>query len=344
MQDELDQVQPRPFRIAESYLAYREDRVQLTDDDFTGYTHLLTSRQGLYAIRPDGFKRLAHGFFFGITLRDDAIWVFEACDQPRGPTRQGRVIKLHRRGSRITGSEVLVKGLDNGCHGMDFIHGRLCLVDSYDQKVLRFATGESAYETLTPLPVPEIGRFSQTDPRYLHVNSIMAVGEHILLLLHNAGEQHGNRTSEIAVYDRAWQPVMRFPVRGVGCHSLALREDGMLLTCASMQGDLIDSGRRLTLKISPYMTRGIALGRDSVVVGASPLVERAGRTRATGKVTFMDAQYNVQTVLDVPGAGMEIRRIDGEDGSLSEYLERVPWGSDLSFEAEALRRMESVRR
>ena len=326
-------MEPEPFtveskrtRIERAYHSYKSGTVRLVHRDLGGFTHLVASRHGLFAARPGEFRLLAHGFFFGLTLRDDGIYLFEACDQPHAPTTHGRIVRLARLGDEIVSAEVLCQGLDNGCHAMDFIHGRLCLTDTYNQKIIRFTPGEHGWEEITPLPTrPE--RWLPDDPLYRHLNSVLAVGEHIALLLHN-GAHHTGRNSEIAICNREWQEIARLPLDGTGCHSLALLPGGTLLTCGSMEGNLI-TPEGLRVHLTPNLTRGLAVGTDGIAVGSSMMAERDGRLMATGTLTFLDNDYRIQSVLDVPGAPMEVRRLDAQDASLSGYLAGKHWAQAL---------------
>lgn len=59
------------------------------------------------------------------------------------------------------------------------------------------------------------------------------------------------------------------------------------------------------------------------------MANREMRERITGTITFMNRSYAIESVLEFPAAPMDIKRLDGRDGSSSEYLARVPWGSHL---------------
>jgi hypothetical protein len=314
-------------KVALAYAAYANAAFRLVERDLTGYTHLVASRQGLYVVDEHRCLLVAHGFFFGVTFRGDDIFLFEACDLPRIETRRGRIVRLTMRGGLIVETRVLAQGLDNGCHQIDFIDGRLHVLDTYNQALLRFAPGEMTWETLHPLPARPEGGWVGIDPEYRHVNSLLAVGDRRLLLLHN-GARHMNRRSRIAVFDADWRPLVHWKVMGSGCHGLALLEDGSVLTCGSMEGTLI-SQDGLLVRVSPHMTRGLAVDAHSVVVGASQLAEREGRLRNSGTITFMDRQYNIRKVLEVPGAPTEVRRLDGQDFGLSSVLTGVPWGASM---------------
>lgn len=311
-------------KVALAFSSYATDSVRLVDPDLSGFTHIVASRQGLYVVNECSVKLIAHGFFFGITVRGDDLFVFEACDLPRGPTFHGRLLRFEREGDRIARTHILIKGLDNGCHQIDFVGDRLLVIDTYNQQVLSCDVSDGSYTKVVPLPRTEPSRWLGTDGEYRHVNSLLAVGERILLLLHN-GAQHTGRSSEIAVFNHAWEEQERWTLDGTGCHGLAMLDDGTLLTCGSMEGRLI-SADGFRKQVSPYLTRGLSVGREDVVVGASQLVEREGRLRNSGTVTFMDRAYTIKAVLKVPGAPTEIRRLDGQDAGLSEYVARVLGG------------------
>jgi hypothetical protein len=333
MDSYIPDLESTQVKVSLAFAAYKSDTVRLVETSLAGMTYIVASRQGLYAANEQDCRLLVHGFFFGITLRGEDIFVFETCDLPRGPTRQGRLIRLTVRDQTIIAASVLFKGIDNGCHQIDFVDGRLVVIDTYFQQVLRFAEDLRSYETLHPLPVNASGRWRGEDPGYRHLNSVLAIGGSILLLLHN-GAAHTDRNSEIVVCDRNWQETERWELQGSGCHGLALLENGTVLTCGSMEGNLI-SVQGWSLHISPFLTRGLAVGPDSFAIGASRLTDREGRLRNSGTITFFDRDPitclpgSLRTVLEVPGAPTELRRLDGQDAGLSSYLAGVAWGTTL---------------
>ena len=320
-------VDPRKTRTAQAWLAYDRDEIMLLDDDVRGYTHVLASRQGIFAVNREGSKRIAHGFFFGITMRGEDVYFFECGDQPRGPTKRGRIIRLTIRGGRVTESAILLRGLDNGCHQIDFIDGRLHMVDTYNQQIVRLDKDMRTTDTLFPLPRLQGERWGEANPDYVHVNSLLQVGNSILLLLHN-GAHHTHRQSQIAVYDLDWKRVDTWELEGLGCHNLALLPDGRLLSCGSMAGELISVWGE-HWQVSQHLTRGLAVGADGVAVGSSLFGKRDERDGLAGEVTFLDTSFQVLSTISVPCAPTELRRLDGEDASLSLHLQTVPWGASL---------------
>lgn len=300
-------------------VAYDKGEVRLTGDAFAGCTHFVATRQGLFAVSPEHHVRVAYGSFYGLTMRGSSIFAFEACDLAGTDTRRGRIIRLERQGHKMVAARVLASDLDNGCHQIDFIAGRLTVLDSQAQCVLRFDADEKVYETIRPLPPMRERAWSKG---YAHINSLVQIGERILLLLHN-GVAHTGRQSEVAVFDLDWREVARWPLPGGGCHNLVVLEDGTLLSCGSMAGEIIGLNGPI-VRVSEAMTRGLAVGEDSIAVGAAKFSARRERHATPGTVVFLDRQYRRIATLELPGAPTEVRRIDGRDLGLSAHRQTLP--------------------
>lgn len=299
--------------------AYDSDEVRLTRADIGDCTHLVATRQGLFAINDVRHIRVAFGSFYGLTLRGGAVFAFEACDIAGLDTALGRIVRLDRDGDRITTGAVLVRELDNGCHQIDFIGDLLHVLDSQNQRILRFAPNGDPRDAVYPLPPMRERAWSQG---YAHINSLLQIGDHTLLLLHN-GVSHTGRLSEVAVFDAGWREIARWPLPGGGCHNLVVLEDGTLLSCGSMAGEIIGLDGPV-MRVSDLMTRGLSVDEDSIVVGAARFSARADRHATPGTVTVLDRTWRVRSVLTVPGAPTEIRRLDGRDLGLSAFRALLP--------------------
>ncbi len=330
--DVPDDHHSKRVRIVQAYQAYQQDRVQLATRSVAGFTHLVATRKGIFAVNQQEWVLLLKGFFFGMVVRGDEIFAFEACDQPYSITRQGRLIRITLSGSDIVESAVLVKGLDNGCHQIDFIQGRLHVVDTYNQRMLRFAPGEQTYEVIVPLPGPQPDRNDRHDPAHVHMNSVLGVGDRILTLLHNRST-HTGRNSEIALFDEQWREHDRWQLLGKNCHNMVLLPTGALLVCDSDAGRLITTAGQ-SVAVTEHFLRGLAVNAESVVVGSSKLSERNERMVSDGFVTFLDGDYRAEAVLHLPGSPTEIRRLDGHDFGSSAFLAQQPWGKALAAPKE----------
>ena len=326
------------IRIALANRAYRTGTIRLVDPDLATCSHLIATRHGLFATDRKTARRIAHGLFYGLTVRDDLIFAFEAGDRPHNPSCHGRIVRFRRDGDRIVAADIVATGLDNGCHQIDIIDDRLCVVDTYNQRILRYALEGGGPEILYPIGgAGECGRrYDDWAQGYVHMNSIVAQGDAILLLLHN-GADKTDRPSEIVRLDRAWRPIDRIPLDGLGCHGLAVLDDGAVLTCGSFGGELISTDG-LKIPVCDMMTRGLSVdggevgenrgevGEESggIAVGGSAFADRASRDGEQGRVFFLDGRYRPLGSVAVPAPVMDIRRIDGRDRSLSSYIARQP--------------------
>lgn len=295
-------------------LAYQRGTPRIVSRDLSGFTYLAATRHGLFAIRESGHRRIAHGLFYGVTVEGPHIYAFEAGDRPRTPNRRGRIVRFRRERDTIVAADVIADGLDNGCHQIDIVRGELLVVDTYNQAIVAMALDGGARRVLHPLP-----RIAGVDDAaYVHVNSLIAYDDRVLLLLHNS-----TRQSEVAAFDRDWRLVDRWPLAGRGCHNFALLEDGTLLSCGSLDGALIGSDGR-HVKLGDMMTRGLSVDATRILVGGSTFSPRDTRDRQKGAVYFLDRDLKMRMRLTMPGPVTEIRRIDGQDRSLSPFLAAQP--------------------
>lgn len=277
--------------------------------DISDYTHFVASRQGLYVAGQQGAALVAPGAWFGLTVRDGALYAFGHTDATDSPSRSGRIVRFAL--DRDFASEILVTGLENGCHQIDFIGNDLHIVDTYQQRILiRDPDGRQS----VAMPVAPVSRTSR-QPGYVHINSITARCGTIYLMLHNGAVG----PSEILCLDRSYAVTGRFAVSGRGCHNIVVLEDGELLSCGSIEGALV-SNRGLNRNLIPgLMTRGLSVGGGLIAVGCSIFGTRKLRGRLPGVVMFLDREYRELGRIIVPGSPTDIRRIDGNDLSLANY-------------------------
>ncbi|HRC87675.1 MAG TPA: condensation domain-containing protein, partial [Thermoanaerobaculia bacterium] len=172
---------------------YRRDRVLLLERRLDGLSHLVASRQGLYAVAPGRAVKVVDGQFFGLSRRGEAIYAFQANDRLTAPTRRGRLLRLELEGSLIRDARVVAKGFDNGCHQLDFIGDRLYLLDTYNNRVLLLGASFEVEREVYPLGP---AGFNGWDEGYGHLNSILWHRGEIYLLQHNGTPKTG-RPSEL---------------------------------------------------------------------------------------------------------------------------------------------------
>ncbi len=291
----------RAIRAALARQAYDSDTVRLRATDLRGSECLVASRQGLFAASRDGAHLVAHGFFFGLHRHGDTLFAFEACDIPSTDSARGRILALTLKGGHLAGARVIATGLDNQCHQLAVIDDLLCLVDTANQLIRRFTLEGAPVDIRTPLPPVRRG---ESGGDYRHINSIARVSGGVALMLHN-GAGAGERASQLAWLDSDWTVARLETLAGYGCHDIVEDVSGTLWHCGSRDGELLRSDGP-PIRVSAKMTRGLALGRDGLIVGTSEFGPRARRTELTGSVIFLDRDHRPIRELPLGGAPTDI--------------------------------------
>lgn len=271
--------------------------------------HLVASRQGIYLVDHDGYRKLIDGHFFGVTVRDGFVYCFrtvslaEAEDNPN----QGRLLRYPYRDGELGTPEILVEGLDYNGHQVAFFDGSFWLVDTGNQQILEFDAG---WNRTAHRIGPAVARRGPDDA---HINSFHGRGDRIFLMFHNG---HRKMPSEIVELDRDLAEIGRTALPSTGCHDVVPLEDGTLLYCESVRGRIAVAGGTAH-KIDELYTRGLAVGDHEIAVGSSLYGARASRTLLPGFVTFLDRAYERIARVYLPAAPTQICRLDGRDRSLS---------------------------
>lgn len=273
--------------------------------------YVVASRQGLYLVGHDAWRKLAEGNFFGVTVRGPDIYAFQQRPAPEegADPQSGAILRFGFDGAALTVPEILADGLDHNCHQVDFFDGAFFVVDSGHQRILEF---DRQWRRHAEHPIGVA--VARRGPDDAHINSFLGRGERIYLMFHN---QRRRRPSEIVEFDRTFRELRRISLLGHGCHDIVRLEDGRFLYCNSFAGELaLDDGTKI--KIDELFTRGLSVGADEIAVGSSLFGARQARAILPGFVTFLDRDYRRLARIYLPAAPTQIRRLDGADLSLSE--------------------------
>jgi hypothetical protein len=262
----------------------------------------VASPQGLLAVADARFKLVIHGWFFGIHRTGRDLYLFENCGRRDDTVDRGRIVRLQLAEGRLSQPTVLATGLHNNCHHIVLIDGLICVVDTANQAIRRFALDGTAVDTRRIFP-PALT--TDTSGGYVHMNSIAAVGGRIAILLHN-GKVVPETRSELAWFDRDWSLLSREPIEGRSCHDIVEDERGVLWHTDSMAGDLISADGRRVSVAKDLMTRGIAFRAESVIVGMSTFGPRHKRDKLRGGVVVFDRDFRRGTEIELPGAPTDI--------------------------------------
>jgi len=298
------------------------NHVSVIDRDLRGYTHVIASRPGLFVANATSYKQVLRGRFFGITVKDGDIYCFQAMGEHGDDIdANGRIIRLCVKNDRIEKAEIVVTGIDSACHQIDFVGDDLLVVDCYNGRILQVRPG-SKESPKAHYPLGEVSR--ATAREQYHMNSIAGHPDGtIWVLLHNGGR----KCSEIVVLDKQFKPVRRIYVDAGAAHNIVFTNDELeYLVADSLGGRIISAhGTAIDGGTSMLMVRGISLDDEVCVIGDSAFSTRPLRRYVPGRVHFVDRRtWSVKNTIALPGAPTDIRKIDGKDLSITNYVATQP--------------------
>jgi hypothetical protein len=280
---------------------YARGEVRIADPDVSEYSWLVATHRGLFAVSDSKAKTVMHGWFFGICRDGDTFYLFENCGA-RDPEPLDRIVRFRLADGHLLAPSVIAAGLHNNCHQIRMIDGLLCLMDTANQAILRFDAGGAPLDVQRPFPTADPAS-SRGD--YLHINSIARIGQRIAIMLHN-GKARPEKQSELAWLDRDWKLRAREPLPGHSCHDIVEDESGRIWHSASMSGEVIGSdGTRIKVS-DELMTRGIAIGAQSVIVGVSTFGPRHVRETLNGGVVILDRNFRRRSEIRLPAGPTDV--------------------------------------
>lgn len=292
----------RAIRISLARESYAKGTVRIACSDLQGYWWLVATHRGLYSVSPAGVQLVSHGWFYGIDRCGAQIYLYENCGLRDRDANLGRIVRLNWDGRYLSEPQVLVEGLHGNAHQLKVIDGLLCLVDTANQRILRFTCEGQPVDIKTPLPVAPS---NDSSGAYRHINCLAEVGDRIAILLHN-GTGSSPRKSELVWLDHDWQVTGREEIDGFKCHDIVTDPQGTLWHCASASGELIsDRGERVKLS-DDRMTRALSICRDHLMVGLSRFGERQIRDGLAGEVVIMDSRHKEVARYDLPAGPADV--------------------------------------
>jgi hypothetical protein len=272
------------IRAALARLAYDRGEVRVANRDIGGCGWLAASHRGLFGIAGGAVRLLVHGWFYGLCRHADGLFLFENGGHRDREAYRGRILRIALGGDQLGATEVLVTELHGNCHQVQVIDGLLCVVDTANQAIRRYALDGREVDVRRPFPPAPP---TDTSGAYLHVNTVARVDGRIGLVLHN-GKAEPARRSEIAWLDADWRVTERIALPGHHCHDIVADGEGRTWHSLSQEGEVLRSdGVRLKVT-ETMMTRGIALSPDTLAVGTSTFGPRHLRGTLNGSVVFFD--------------------------------------------------------
>lgn len=292
----------RAIRSALALESYRQGSIRIADPDLSGFLWLVASNRYVYAVSPTEQKKVVHGWFFGIHIHDNMLYLFENCGMRDRDSCMGRIVRIRIDGQILRDPQILITGLHGNCHQITVIDGLLCVVDTANQQILRYTRDGNPVDVKRPFPA---SHSSDTSGAYLHMNTLTKIGERIGVILHN-GKATPEKRSELAWLDSDWRCEERRFIDGYQCHDIVEDEHGVLWHSASLSGEIMASdGRRHKLS-DTLMTRGIAFTPDHMIVGLTTFGPRQNRDFLGGNLVIMDRGLNIQNEMRLRGSPTDI--------------------------------------
>lgn len=292
----------RAIKMALARDAYQRNLVRIAEPDLTGYTWLVASHRGVFAVAEDRVCTAIHGWFFGICRHGDQFYLFENCGMRDRSVDLGRIIRLDVVNGQLANPVVLITGLHPNCHQVRVIDGLLCVVDTSNQAIRRYSLAGDLIDVKHPFPV---ARSNARTGMYLHLNGIAKIGSRIAIMRHN-GKALPEKESELAWLDADWNLLSIHPLAGHCCHDIVEDENGVIWHCGSRAGELLSSdGRKITVS-TDMMTRGLKLCAERIIVGTSSFGPRQTRDSLAGGVVIFDRSFNHIAELELDGPPTDI--------------------------------------
>ena len=270
--------------------------VELLVGTSTGVWHVLGGRA----------VHLVRGSCNGLTKLGDA-WI--------ASQRTGMYARLVRFTLGGGGVELVKLGLSHGVHQIDGAEGLLYVTDSFSNRLLVFNGRERVAHAF---PNGRAWR-GQASRNYCHFNSVYVGGDRVYLLAHNAAGAHSARSQVfvLTIGELRRSRVVELPTSGA--HNVAVI-GGKFLYCDSTTGSLVEDGRRL-LRRRGWMTRGLAVTKEHIVVGGSAFEERAARFATDGMLWITARDGRPVAELGLPGVGqvLEVRAAEGDLAMSQNY-------------------------
>lgn len=286
----------RAIRTILARNAYTQGVVRLVHEDLSGFAWLVATHRGLFAVSLERTLLVAHGWFFGLHMDGEHLYLFENCGERLRDANRGRIVRFAWRDGRLSDPQILVTGLHGNGHQIRMIDGLLCLVDTANQRIMRFHPDGRLHDIKTPFPVaPD----TDTSGAYVHMNGLASVAGRLAVMLHN-GKSLERRKSELVWLDDDWNVARRVTLEGYMCHDIVPDDQGTVWHCASESGEIMaDDGRRIRLS-DTLMTRGLAFRGEHLLVGLSSFGPRQIRDALSGEVAILDQEKRVVVRHELP--------------------------------------------
>jgi len=295
-----------------------DSKVEFTQDQKTETSFLIGSNSGLLAYQKGSLIRLLPNPIYGITRLKNYYYALQRIG------RSSRILKFTLTVTPndnivVSNVNIIVSGLSVGIHQIDFIGVLLFAADAYNNAISVFKEDGSLVEKIYPS-----GKLKYNNifcGNYRHYNSVFCDGEVIYLIAHNNSLKTG-KESEIHIlnYCEHYKIIDKIKHTGLAAHNvIKLNED--LFYCDSLRSTILKNDR-VILKIDKYLTRGLAIDDNYIIVGGSEFAFGKKRLTSSGCVFISDREGKILNRIFVKRSGgiSEIRMLGKDYGFSSNFM------------------------
>ena len=261
----------------EKLLIFNQSEAFTFPVEINDFTHIVTTRGGLYLVNKERYLQIERGMYFGICYdnqgdllvydfphKDSSLWQLPFNTAKKAKSDEGVIKRLKIADGMIHAPLVHTTNLANNCHYIAWHEDSLFVVDCEGQQVnVIDQQGRRRDEAL----------FSGT---YYHINTIALIDHHYWVL--KCLGRDDSLFSSVGVFDKDWQQVADLPLKAERAHDLYFEsgstvERSVFWVCDSQQGFLVryPDGKKLAVRTAPShgnATRGLNLSGDQWITGS----------------------------------------------------------------------------
>lgn len=299
-------------------LKFIESDIDVYPINTSSYSHIFSSRGGLYGFNEKGYKRLARGMFFGICPDDKggllayefphlktSLWRQSFSVAKKDPANEGLIWRFDLANQQISPPHRLHTELTNNCHHLLNTPMGIVGVDTERQSIFFIADNGQVNSRA----------IFKNEP-YHHINSLLQTGDYWLVL--RSIESPANLISSVGVFDSHWQSKSTIQLNAERAHDLEpdyygpFDELGLSFWYCDSNHDHIrhyPSGRSIHVESGlPFnnTTRGLSQTEDCWIVGAGQYGRYYGYSQENsllGAISYISKDSGkLRTRISVPEA------------------------------------------
>ena len=270
---------------------------------------IITGPGGIFYSSTKKIIKLFDGYYYGCSKFDKRWYAITRASR----NYHGNHLlsfRIHLNGHAYR-TRIELKNLPKGCHQIDFIGQFLYITDTYNNRILVFnPISKQIVKEYYPAGKLKNGRLSAN---YTHCNSIFSINNINYLLFHNETTKTGLMSQWVKT-NNEFEIIERIDSLAGDAHNIYVTNDEVIIS-DSIKGNLLVNNK--VVFSSQFLTRGLSISEDIIVVGGSEFGSRERRGLLKGALSVLDRKYKLINQINFPFPIYEVRRVDKKDYSLS---------------------------